>query len=110
MSWFVEIYSYHISKIEIYTSHDYLGEFGVNLNTDYKFISPDIGENCYASNVQVFIDSEVRDAINDGMIDFAESGPLLGDDQETPYFIIGDNAFPLDMDDEALWMLQSARA
>ncbi len=28
----VEIYGYHMVRIEIYASHDYLGEFGVNLN------------------------------------------------------------------------------
>ncbi len=67
----------------------------VLVDGDYKFIWPDIRENCYASDVQVFMDSELRDAINDSMIAFSEYGPLLGDDQETPYFIIRDNVFPL---------------
>ncbi len=34
-SWFVDIYAYHMTRIEIYTPHDYLGEFVVNLNTKY---------------------------------------------------------------------------
>ncbi len=32
-SWFVEIYACHMARIEIYTLHCELGEFGVHLNT-----------------------------------------------------------------------------
>ncbi len=35
------------------------------------------------------------------MIVFQEPGPLPDDDQDTPYFIIGDNAFPL-----KTWMMK----
>ncbi len=30
---FIEMYAYHMARLEIYTSPDYLGEFEVNLNT-----------------------------------------------------------------------------
>ncbi len=39
--------------------------------------------------------TELSEAINDGMIGFPEPDPLPSDDQDTPYFIIGDDGFPL---------------
>ncbi len=40
------------------------------VDDDYKFIWADIGANGSAFDMQVFVDSELRDAIDDGMIDF----------------------------------------
>ncbi len=58
---------------------------------DYKFIWADIGVNGSPSDAQVFTDSELRDAIDDSMIGFPDPDPLSGDDENMPYFIIGDD-------------------
>ncbi len=65
------------------------------VNGDYKFIWADIRVNDSASDAQVFTNYELRDAIDDGVIGFPDHDPLSGDDEDMPYFIIGDNAFPL---------------
>ncbi len=62
---------------------------------DYKFIWADIGVNGCTSDALMFTDSELRDDIDDGMIGFPKPDPLCSDDQDMPYFIIGDDAFPL---------------
>jgi len=43
----------------------------------------------------VFNRSTLRAALEDNTIGFSEPDPLPGDDRDFPYFIIGDDAFPL---------------
>ncbi len=70
------------------------------VDSDNKFIWADIGMNCSASDGQVFVDSELRDAIDDSVIGFPEPDSP-SDDQDTQYFIIGGDAFPL-----RTWMMK----
>ena len=65
------------------------------VNADYKFIWADIG-------AKVFSDSELKEAIENGTIGFQVTDPFPHDDNDTPYFIIGDDAFAL-----RRWMMKS---
>ena len=46
-----------------------------------------------AYDAQLWNESTLRDAVITNSIDIPQQGPLPGDDQPIPYFIIGDNAF-----------------
>ncbi len=65
------------------------------VDDDYKVIWADIVVHGSPFDAQVFADSELRDAIDDGVIGFPDHDPLSCDDEDTSYFIIGDDAFPL---------------
>jgi hypothetical protein len=64
-------------------------------DADYKFVWVDAGTNGSISDAQLFNDCELRQAIEDGSIEFPAAEPLPLDDKNMPYFILGDNAFPL---------------
>ena len=64
-------------------------------DADYKFLWVDAGTNGSVSDAQLFNDCELRETIEDGSIGFPAADRLPQDDQDMPYFIIGDNAFPL---------------
>ncbi|KAL8567704.1 hypothetical protein ACOMHN_009012 [Nucella lapillus] len=61
----------------------------------YKFTWVDVGANGSASDCQVFNSSELKEAIEDDTISFPDPDPLPGDNVDMPYFLAGDNAFPL---------------
>ncbi|KAL8571943.1 hypothetical protein ACOMHN_026155 [Nucella lapillus] len=61
----------------------------------YKFTWVDVGANGSASDCQVFNSSELKEAIKDDTIGFPDPDPLPGDNVDMPYFLAGDNAFPL---------------
>lgn len=65
------------------------------VDADYKFIWVDVGANGSASDAAVFDASELKETVEDGTIGFPEPDPLPNDDTDMPYFIIGDDAFPL---------------
>ncbi len=65
------------------------------VDTDYKFIWIDVGANGSASDAQIFNFSELREYIESGDIGLPADVPLPNDDRPTPFFIIGDDAFPL---------------
>lgn len=65
------------------------------VDADYKFIWVDVGANGSASDCTVFNQSELKETIENGTIRFPAPEPLPGDDRDMPYFIIGDDAFPL---------------
>ncbi len=65
------------------------------IDADYKFIGPDIGSNGEASDAQIFSDSELKEVIENNVISFPPAGVLPNDDRNTPYFIVGDDAFSL---------------
>ncbi len=71
------------------------------VDTDYKFIRADVGSNGAASDAKIFADSELKEAIEANVIGFPHADPLPNDDRDTPYFIIGDDAFSLRM-----WMMK----
>ncbi|MCK5872965.1 MAG: transposase family protein [Methylococcales bacterium] len=68
---------------------------------DCKFLWADVGANGSASDSQVFGDCELREAIESGEIGFPDPQPLPNDNQDTPFFIIGDDAFGL-----KTWMMK----
>ncbi|KAI8509463.1 hypothetical protein Bbelb_133110 [Branchiostoma belcheri] len=65
------------------------------VDADYKFVWADIGGLGSASDAQVFNDSELKEAIENGSIGFPDPEPLPNDIQDIPFFIVGDDAFSL---------------
>jgi len=65
------------------------------VDADYKFLWVDVGANGACSDSQVFNISQLKAQIDDETIGFPEPDPLPNDDKDVPYFIIGDDAFPL---------------
>ena len=54
-----------------------------------------MGCNGIASDAQSFNQCELKDLVDNETIQFPDAEPLPGDDCDMPYFIAGDNAFPL---------------
>jgi len=71
------------------------------VDADYKFLWVDVGANGACSDSQVFNISQLKAQIDDETIGFPEPAPLPNDDKDIPYFIIGDDAFPL-----KTWMMK----
>ena len=47
------------------------------------------------SDAQIYNASELKECLEDGTIGFPEQGPMPNDDQDMPYFLLGDDAFGL---------------
>eukprot|EP00057_Strongylocentrotus_purpuratus_P014074 XP_011668548.1 PREDICTED: putative nuclease HARBI1 [Strongylocentrotus purpuratus] len=62
---------------------------------DYKFSWVEVGSNGSAGDAQVFNNSELKEAIEKGVIGIPPPEPLPHDDQPMPYFIAADDAFAL---------------
>ena len=79
--------------------HNYKGFFSLILlglaDADYKFLWADVGANGSSSDCAVFNASPLRTALETGDIGFPAPHPLPHDDQNTSYFLVGDDAFPL---------------
>ena len=79
--------------------YNYKGLFSVVLlalvDAEYKFIWIDTGGEGHQSDAHLFGSSELKECINDNPIHFPDSDRLPNDDRNTPYFILGDDAFPL---------------
>ena len=79
--------------------YNYKGFFSVVLlalvDANYRFIWIDTGEEGHQSDEQLFGASDLKECIEDGTINFPDSDPLPNDDRDTPYFILGDDAFSL---------------
>lgn len=79
--------------------YNYKGFFSVVLmalvDAKYKFIWVDIGGLGSMSDCQIFNASELKECLENCTIGFPESEPLPFDDRDTPYFILGDDAFGL---------------
>ena len=77
--------------------HNYKGFFSVVLmalvDADYKFIWIDCSGVGSMSDAQIFNDSELFDCLHDDTIGFPQPDPLPNDNQPTPYFFLGDDAF-----------------
>ena len=65
------------------------------VDADYKFIWIDVGANGSASDAQIFNSSELKECIENRQIGLPADAPIPNDDKDIPYFIIGDDAFPL---------------
>ena len=79
--------------------YNYKGFFSIVLlalvDADYKFLWCDVGGAGRMSDAQIYNDCELKEAIDDQTIGFPPDDPLPNDDQDTPYFILGDDAFAL---------------
>jgi hypothetical protein len=65
------------------------------VDADYKFTWVDVGANGGASDCQIFNASDLKAAVDDGTIGFPAAEPVFGDNEDMPFFIVGDDAFPL---------------
>jgi hypothetical protein len=79
--------------------HNYKGFYSVVLmglvDADYKFLWIDVGGDGYMSDAQIYNDSELKELLADGAIGLPAPDRLPGDDQDTPYFLLADDAFAL---------------
>ena len=64
-------------------------------DADYKFLWTEIGCNGIACDAQVFNQCELKELILNGNINFPDPEPFPGDNRDMPYYIAGDDAFPL---------------
>ena len=65
------------------------------VDADYRFIWADVGGAGSASDAQVYNDSELKECAEDGTLGFPDPEPLSHDNQDVPYYFIGDDAFAL---------------
>lgn len=79
--------------------HNYKGFFSIVLlgmvDADYKFLWADTGGFGHMSDSQLFNESQLKECILDGSIGFPPADKLPNDDNDTPYFILGDDIFAL---------------
>ncbi len=62
---------------------------------DYKLTWVEVGANGTSSDAQIFEDCCLKQAIDQHAIGFPPPDHLPDDDRDTPYFFVGDDAFPL---------------
>ena len=63
------------------------------VDANYRFLWLDCGGLGSISDTQLSNESELKDCLEDGSIGFPAPYPLPSDDQPTPYFLLGDDAF-----------------
>ncbi|XP_052818053.1 putative nuclease HARBI1 [Mya arenaria] len=79
--------------------HNYKGFFSIVLmalvDAHYNFLWIDVGGDGYMSDAMINNDSELKECLCDGSIGFPVPAPLPYDNRDTPYFLLGDDAFGL---------------
>jgi hypothetical protein len=65
------------------------------VDADYKFLWVDIGSEGASSDAGIFKESELKELMENEEAGVPDPDFLPHDDERTPYFIIGDDAFPL---------------
>jgi hypothetical protein len=65
------------------------------VDASYKFLYVDIGKSGRAGDGRVFADCDLREALDDGSLNIPTQQPYPHDDEPMPFFMIGDDAFPL---------------
>ncbi|XP_060556342.1 uncharacterized protein LOC132717007 [Ruditapes philippinarum] len=79
--------------------YNYKGFFSIILlalvDAYYKFIWVSVGAYGSASDAQLFNNTELRTMLEENSLGLPDPDPLPGDDMNTPYFLIGDDAFPV---------------
>jgi hypothetical protein len=85
--------------------HNYKGFFSIILlavvDADYKFIWAVVGANGSTSDCAVFNASDLKEGFENNEYNIPEPDDLPGTDMPFPYFLVGDDAFPL-----LNWMLK----
>ena len=79
--------------------YNYKGYYSILLfamvDADYKFVWCDIGAKGAASDAQVFAACELRHYLETNQLPVPDAEPLPHDTEDVPYFLVGDDAFPL---------------
>ena len=65
------------------------------VDADYNFLWVKVGAEGFNSDAGVFQRSNLENALREGTLGLPDPDPLPNDDRDTPYFIVGDDAFPL---------------
>jgi hypothetical protein len=65
------------------------------VDAEYKLVWADLSGKGAATDAQVYNDSELKQCIDDGTISFPDPEPLPNDNEDVPYFLVGDDAFAL---------------
>ena len=85
--------------------HNYKGFFSIILlglvDAEYQFLWVDVGTHGSTSDASIFNVSALKDALETETLGLPEPDPLPGDDKPMPYFLVGDDAFALQM-----WMMK----
>ena len=71
------------------------------VDAEYRFIWCNTGGSGSASDAGLFNSSRLRPALENNALGLPDPDPLPGDDRPLPYFVIGDDAFPL-----RTWMMK----
>ena len=65
------------------------------VDANYKFVWISVGAIGTASDAQLFNNCELKNLLGQDNLGLPPPSPLPGDDKNTPYFYIADDAFPL---------------
>ncbi len=65
------------------------------VDADYKFLWVDVGAPGSNSDAGIFNDGDLEPALREDTLGLPAPDPLPNDDMDTPYFLVGDDAFPL---------------
>lgn len=79
--------------------HNYKSFFSIVLlglvDADYKFLWVNVGADGSQSDCGIFNRSALEPALREDTLGFPRPRPLPHDDRDVPFFIVGDDAFPL---------------
>ena len=82
--------------------HNYKGFFSIPLlalvDADYRFLWAEVGGQGHMSDAQIYLETSLREAFEDGTINRPAPCPLTDDaddDTPVPYFLVSDDAFAL---------------
>ena len=77
--------------------YNYKGFFSTVLmgiaDAEYRFLWIQVGDVGSASDGQIWNNCEARQALQAGVLGIPDPDPLPGDDVDTPYYFVGDDAF-----------------
>lgn len=65
------------------------------VDANYKFIWANVGSPGSESDCGVFNESNLEPALREGTLGLPDPAPLPGDNRDIPYYLVGDDAFPL---------------
>ena len=65
------------------------------VDADYKFMWAHLGSEGSQFDAGIFNRSTLEPRLREGTLGIPDPDPMPNDTQDTPYFIIGDDAFPL---------------